>query len=118
MERWRNSLYSLGAPQKIFDEDLVLPTTTSEEIKAFASMIAAADVLTALGVGFFCISEQDFYDPDGTIVRYIGDRQFTDFTALAHTFTKEVDGGKSVEEAARIAESKHPKVPPKNQGNP
>lgn len=109
IERWRNSLGSHGESQRIFDEDLVLPADT------FAEIIAAADMLTALGVGSFYISEKDFHDPDGTRVRYIGDREFTDFAALAHTFTKEVDGGKTVEEAARIAESKHPKVSPKNQ---
>ena len=109
MERSDNSLDWRGDPQRRFDEDLVLPEDT------FADIIAAANVLTALGKGDFHISETDPYDSDGVRVRYIGDREFIDFVPLAHTFKQEMDSGKNLEEAARIAEMAHPKPPPKNQ---
>lgn len=117
IETWRNSLDSISTHKKIFDEDLVLPTKTLKEIDAFADMITAADMLTALEIGSFSISETAFHDPDGTRFRYKGDREFTNFAELAYTFTQEMKRCKDVFEAARIATLKHPKVPPKTQGN-
>ena len=115
IEKSNNSLDWRGDPQQRFEEDLVLPAKTFEEITAFSAIVAAADMLTALRKGYFYISETDNHDPDGVRVRYIGDREFTDFASLAYTFTQEVDRCKDVVEAARIAELAHPKLQPKNQ---